>query len=169
MEQTTKTYNERIYQEEEKIKQAKEYIKEQQEEEKQEQEDEKRDLRDLYRKLVHRLHPDLHPEQTEWERELFLKIQDGYEKGDLDRLRELAEQLEAGMPTDAVDNDSTEEWEERVNRLKEEIAKIREEIANMLQQFPFTYRDKLKTKTGFQKLRLCFDKRLRIWRRKRQD
>lgn len=144
MEQTAKTYNERIYQEEEKIKQAKEYIKEQQEEEKQEQEDEKRDLRDLYRKLVHRLHPDLHPEQTEWERELFLKIQDGYEKGDLDRLRELAEQLEAGMPTDAVDNDSTEEWEERVNRLKEEIAKIREEIANMLQQFPFTYRDKLK-------------------------
>lgn len=144
VEQTAKTYNERIYQEEEKIKQAKEYIKEQQEEEKQEQEDEKRDLRDLYRKLVHRLHPDLHPEQTEWERELFLKIQDGYEKGDLDRLRELAEQLEAGMPTDAVDNDSTEEWEERVNRLKEEIAKIREEIANMLQQFPFTYRDKLK-------------------------
>jgi hypothetical protein len=37
VEQTAKTYNERIYQEEEKIKQAKEYIKEQQEEEKQEQ------------------------------------------------------------------------------------------------------------------------------------
>ena len=144
VEQTAKTYNERIYQEEEKIKHAKEYIKEQQEEEKQEQEDEKRELRDLYRKLVHRLHPDLHPEQTEWERELFLKVQDAYEKGDLDKLRELAQQLEAGMPTDAVDNDTTEEWEERVNRLKEEIAKIREEIANMLGQFPFTYRDKLK-------------------------
>lgn len=144
VEQTAKTYNERIYQEEEKIKHAKEYIKEQQEEEKQEQEDEKRELRDLYRKLVHRLHPDLHPEQTEWERELFLKVQDAYDKGDLDKLRELAQQLEAGMPTDAVDNDTTEEWEERVNRLKEEIAKIREEIANMLGQFPFTYRDKLK-------------------------
>ena len=100
-------------------------------------------MRDLYRKLFHRLHPDLHPEQTEWERELFLKVQDAYEKGDLDRLRELAEQLEAGMPTEAVDNDTTEEWEERVNRLKEEIAKIREEIAYILGQFPFTYRDKL--------------------------
>ena len=100
-------------------------------------------MRDLYRKLVHRLHPDLHPEQTDWERELFLKVQDAYEKGDLDRLRELAEQLEAGMPTEAVDNDTTEEWEERVNRLKEEIAKIREEIADILGQFPFTYRDKL--------------------------
>ena len=144
VEQTAKTYNERIYQEEEKIKHAKEYIKEQQEEEKQEQEDEKRELRDLYRKLVHRLHPDLHPEQTEWERELFLKVQDAYEKGDLDKLHELAQQLEAGMPTDALDNDTAEEWEERVNRLKEEIAKIREEIANMLGQFPFTYRDKLK-------------------------
>ena len=61
----------------------------------------------------------------------------------MDRLRELAEQLEAGMPTEAVDNDTTEEWEERVNRLKEEIAKIREEIADMLAQFPFAYRDKL--------------------------
>ena len=143
VEQTAKTYNERIYQEEEKIKQAKEYIKEQQEEEQKGQEDSKRELRDLYRKLVHRLHPDLHPEQTEWERELFLKVQDAYEKGDLDRLRELAEQLEAGMPTDAVENDTTEEWEERINRLKEEITKIREEIADMLKQFPFTYRNKL--------------------------
>jgi len=146
VEQTAKTYNERIYQEEEKIKQAKEYFKEQQEEEKREQEDGKRELRDLYRKLVHRLHPDLHPEQTEWEKELFLKVQDAYEKEDLDKLRELAQQLETGMPTDAVDNDTTEEWEERVNRLKEEIAKIREEISEMLQQFPFTYRDKLKDK-----------------------
>ena len=144
VEQTAKTYNERIYQEEEKIKQAKEFIKEQQEEEKKEQEDSKRELRDLYRKLVHRLHPDLHPEQTEWEKELFLKVQDAYEKGDLDRLRELAEQLEAGMPNETVDNETTEEWEERVNRLKDEIAKIREEIADMLAQFPFTYRDKLK-------------------------
>ena len=40
VEQTAKTYNERIYQEEEKIKQAKEYVKKQQEEEKKNQEDE---------------------------------------------------------------------------------------------------------------------------------
>ena len=143
VETTAKTYNENIQREEEKIKQAKAYIEEQKEEEKKNQEDEKRELRDLYRKLVHRLHPDLHPEQTEWEKELFLKVQDAYEKGDLERLRELAQQLEAGMPADAVDNETTEEWEERVNQLKEEIAKIREEIARILQEFPFTYRERL--------------------------
>ena len=143
VEATAKTYNENIQREEEKIKQAKAYIEEQKEEEKKNQEDEKRELRDLYRKLVHRLHPDLHPEQTEWEKELFLKIQEAYEKGDLERLRELAKQLEAGMPADAVDNETTEEWEERVNQLKEEIAKIREEIARILQGFPFTYRERL--------------------------
>ena len=136
VEATAKTYNENIQREEEKIKQAKAYIEEQKEEEKKNQENEKRELRDLYRKLVHRLHPDLHPEQTEWEKELFLKVQDAYEKGDLERLRELAQQLEAGMPADAVNNETTEEWEERVNQLKEEIAKIREEI-------PFTYRERL--------------------------
>ena len=146
VEQTAKTYNERIYQEEEKIKQAKEYVKEQREEQRKKQKDSKRVLRDLYRKLVHRLHPDLHAEQTEWEKELFLKVQDAYEKEDLGRLRELAQQWEAGMPTEVVDNDTTEEWEERVNCLKEEIAKIRKEIADMLEQFPFTYRDKLSNK-----------------------
>ena len=143
VEATAKTYNENIQREEEKIKQAKAYIEEQKEEEKKNQENEKRELRELYRKLVHRLHPDLHPEQTEWEKELFLKVQDAYEKGDLERLRELAQQLEAGMPADAVDNETTEEWEERVNQLKEEIAKIREEIEKILQEFPFTYRERL--------------------------
>ena len=143
VETTAKTYNKNIQREEEKIKQAKAYIEEQKEKEKKNQEDEKRELRDLYRKLVHRLHPDLHPEQTEWEKELFLKVQDAYEKGDLERLRELAQQLEAGMPADAVNNETTEEWEERVNQLKEEIAKIREEIEKILQEFPFTYRERL--------------------------
>lgn len=143
VEATAKTYNENIQREEEKIKQAKAYIEEQKEEEKKNQENEKRELRDLYRKLVHRLHPDLHPEQTEWEKELFLKVQDAYEKCDLERLRELAQQLEAGMPADAVDNETTEEWEERINQLKEEIAKIREEIEKILQEFPFTYRERL--------------------------
>ena len=143
VETTAKTYNKNIQREEEKIKQAKVYIEEQKEKEKKNQEDEKRELRDLYRKLVHRLHPDLHPEQTEWEKELFLNVQDAYEKGDLERLRELAQLLEAGMPTDAVDNETTEEWEERVNQLKEEIKKIREEIARILQEFPFTYRERL--------------------------
>ena len=143
VEATAKTYNENIQREEEKIKQAKAYMEEQKEEEKKNQENEKRELRDLYRKLVHRLHPDLHPEQTEWEKELFLKVQDAYEKGDLEKLRELAQQLEAGMPADAVNNETTEEWEERVNQLKEEIAKIREEIEKILQEFPFTYRERL--------------------------
>ena len=143
VEATAKTYIENIQREEEKIKQAKAYIEEQKEEEKKNQENEKCELRDLYRKLVHRLHPDLHPEQTEWEKELFLKVQDAYEKGDLERLRELAQQLEAGMPADAVNNETTEEWEERVNQLKEEIAKIREEIEKILQEFPFTYRERL--------------------------
>lgn len=143
VEATTKTYNENIQREEEKIKQAKAYIEEQKEEEKKNQEDDKHELRNLYRKLVHRLHPDLHPEQTEWEKELFLKVQDAYEKGDLERLRELAQQLEAGMPADAVDNETTEEWEERVKQLKEEIVKIREELEKILQKFPFTYRERL--------------------------
>lgn len=47
------------------------------------------------------------------------------------------------MPADAVDNETTEEWEERVKQLKEEIVKIREELEKILQKFPFTYRERL--------------------------
>ena len=97
----------------------------------------------LYRKLVHRLHPDLHPDQTEWERELFLKVQQAYEDRDLERLRALEKELDAGMSSASVDNETIEEWEERVAKLKELIEVVKKEIEQLENSFPFTYRQKL--------------------------
>jgi hypothetical protein len=146
VEEAAQTYNENLHREEEKIKQAKEFIKEQEEEENKQKDAEKVELKRLYKQLVHRLHPDLHPEQTEWERELFLKVQEAYRNEDLERLRQLEAELNAGMPFASVENDTIDEWEERIQKLKDQIDAIRKEIEELENTFPFTYRDKIDDK-----------------------
>lgn len=143
VEQTAQTYNENIHRHEEKIKQAKTYIEAHKEESSKDKDAEKLELKRLYKRLVHRLHPDLHPEQTEWERELFLKVQEAYRNEDLNKLRQLEEELNAGMPFTSVESDTIEDWEERVKKLKEQIAAIEAEIEEIENSFPFTYREKL--------------------------
>ena len=143
VDEAAETFNQNIHQEEEKIKKAKEYIEEHKEENSKQQEAEKLELKQIYKRLVHRLHPDLHPEQMEWERELFLKVQEAYRNEDLERLRQLEAELNAGMPFTSVESDTIEDWEERVRKLKEQIAAIEDEISRIEHEFPFTYRDKL--------------------------
>lgn len=143
VDETAETFNQNIHQEEEKIKKAKKYIEEHKEENSKQKDAEKLELKQIYKRLVHRLHPDLHPEQTEWERELFLKVQEAYRNEDLERLRQLEAELNAGVPFTSVESDTIEDWEERVNKLKEQIAAIEEEISRIEHEFPFTYRDKL--------------------------
>ena len=154
VKETSRTFNENIHREEEKIKESKEYreqhsqeyrefTEQQSEEPDKDREAEKIELKILYKRLVHRLHPDLHPEQSEWERELFLKVQEAYRDGNLERLRELEAELDAGMSSDSVGSGTIEEWEERIRILKEQIETIRHEIEEIENNFPFTYREKL--------------------------
>lgn len=143
VEETAQTFNENIHREEEKIKEAKAYISQHAEENSKQKDAEKIELKKIYKRLVHRLHPDLHPEQTEWERELFLKVQEAYRNEDLEKLRQLEAELNAGMPFTSVESDTLEDWEERVKKLKEQIAAIEKEIKEIEKTFPFTYRDKL--------------------------
>ena len=143
VEETAKTFNENLKKEEEKRKKAKAYYEEHQEEQGKQKEAERIELKAIYKRLVHRLHPDLHPEQTEWERELFLKVQEAYEKQDLNALRQLEEELNSGISSEEMDNETVEEWEERIQKLKDLIFAIKEEITRIENGFPFTYRTNL--------------------------
>lgn len=137
------SFDEQLKREEEKIKEAKEFIKQHMEEEDKQKEADKIEIKQIFKRLVHRLHPDLHPEQTEWERELFLRVQKAYGDEDLETLRKLESELDAGMPFTTVENGTVEQWQERVQKLKDQIAAIRTEIEDMQRKFPFNYRDKL--------------------------
>lgn len=143
VEQAANTYNENLRQEEERLKKSRAFLEHLDEDESEQKLKDYMELKQLYRELVHRLHPDLHPDQTEWERSLFLKVQQAYEDGDLERMRELEHELHAGIPSASADNDTIDEWEERVAKLKEQIEAIKMEIVQLENTFPFTYRQKL--------------------------
>ena len=72
-----------------------------------------------------------------------MKVQQAYEDRDLERLRALEKELDAGMSSTSVDNETIEEWEERVAKLKEQIEAVKKEIEQLENSFPFTYRQKL--------------------------
>ena len=140
---TFESMNEKLKREEEELNKAKEYIRQHMTEEEQRSDAEKVEIRTLYKRLVHRLHPDLHPDQTEWERNLFLKVQAAHMAMELEKLRQYEAELETGMPSSSVDGNSIEEWEERVEKLKARIEALRLEIEQLESKFPFTYRQKV--------------------------
>lgn len=142
VEMTQADMNERLKREEERLEKAKEFVRKQMEEE-EKQDAVKLELKQRFKRLVHRLHPDLHPDQTEWEKNLFLKVQTAYEKMDLESLRMLETELEGGLPFSSVESFTEEEWEARVNGLKELIENVRKTMKQMVEKFPFTYRDKI--------------------------
>lgn len=135
--------NEKLKEEEEKLNKAKEFVKQHIQEEEARLEAESLEVRQIFKRMVHRLHPDLHPDQTEWEKNLFLKVQEAHFNRDLEKLRQLELELDSGMPFTSVENCTIEEWEERVEKLKARIAGVKEEIEKRESRFPFTYRKKI--------------------------
>lgn len=62
-----------------------------------------RELKELHRKLIRRLHPDIHPDLPESAQRFFLIAQTAYENGDIDTLR--------------VVDTATEDYEERADAM----------------------------------------------------
>ncbi len=101
------------------------------------------ELKQLYYMLVKRLHPDLHPNQTEYDTALFLKVQTAYKTGNLAVMREivLALDLKDVEKTETITTLST--LNEQKNFLQQQIAKIQEQIEHLNAEFPFNFREKL--------------------------
>ena len=98
-------------------------------------------IKRLYRKIVKRLHPDVHPNPTEREKELLNKAHEAYKKGDLDALQMIWEEL-AGAD---VPEDKFEDTPEDIARIKEVIRILQglcDELIRQIQkikgEFPYT-------------------------------
>lgn len=100
------------------------------------------ELRQLFRMLVKRLHPDLHPDQAERMKNLFLQGQTAYRTHNLTLLREIIMRLDID---DNIDDllSREETMAQTIERLRQQTADMRREIERLCASFPFNLRAQL--------------------------
>lgn len=98
-----------------------------------------KELHQLFRMLVKRLHPDLHPDLPEKMKDFFVQGQTAYRTHNLTLLREIIMRLD--IDSDVDDLLCREETTEQViERLKNQTADMRREIELLNASFPFNLR-----------------------------
>ena len=91
-----------------------------------------RKLKKLYRKLIKRLHPDLHPNQTFFELNLFYRAVYCFENGDLKGLESVATLLPDGDVEEVSEIEKIKElireFEQRISKLKDDYPYNKKEL-----------------------------------------
>ena len=108
-----------------------------------EDEDPIHELKSLYRQIVKRLHPDVHPNPTEREKDLLDRANKAYKVGDLEEMRRIWEEL-AGTEQCEESFEDTEEGRAQLRELIEKLQKrceeLEKEICQIKTSFPYTIR-----------------------------
>lgn len=106
-----------------------------------------RELKRLYRELVKRLHPDLHPYLEDGARKLFAMAQHMYESGDVEGLRALTATVEVLMGSAAEGvcqaGDVLEELETELLAARGRVEVMQGRIKELKAAFPYALREKL--------------------------
>lgn len=97
-------------------------------------------LKQLYRKLVRRLHPDINEDLPENFEYLWNRVQAAYRMGDLEELETLVLLLEE-QDTQAAS--TMEQLRADIERLTERIHMLLKELAEMKERFPFSHQEQL--------------------------
>lgn len=94
--------------------------------------------KDLYRKIVKKLHPDMNPDITEHELELFHRAAKAYEEGDIMTLQAIYDEV-YGLDTEMMSQEESMEMLISLRgQLMDRIAKVIEEIESIKEEFPYT-------------------------------
>ena len=105
-------------------------------------EEETKELKKLYRKIVKALHPDMNPNITDAQRQLFDNAVMAYKNGNLDALRAIA-----GMIGDAdlqvTQTDAKARLLEEKKSLEKLLENAREEIQTIKSEYPYTMKELL--------------------------
>lgn len=99
-------------------------------------EEDAKELKKLYRAIVKSLHPDLHPDATSAQNQLFHNAVHAYEKGDLDALRLINEM--ASVPVTAErSEDGLLVLEKEKERLEKLLDVVRNRIEKIKNEYPY--------------------------------
>jgi hypothetical protein len=101
------------------------------------------ELRRTFRIIAKHLHPDVNFNLTEEQLQIWHKIKDAYNTGDLERLKALQVVFENQINNVNKAEMSEEEITLQNTTLKQGIKILEEEITELKQQFPFNFQDKI--------------------------
>ena len=127
--------------------------------------EESRELKATYTLLVKKLHPDLNPDQTEREKELFLKTVAAYKTQDLNTLR----QILLLQDTDSIETLPADTLQDQVEKLEQTLEGIKERIAELESQFPFNHRDKIYNKEWVEEQQMLLRESIQALKVKKQS
>ncbi len=99
------------------------------------------ELKRLYRQIVKRLHPDVHPNPTEREKDLLNRANKAYKTGDLEEMRRIWEELAGTEQTEESFEDTEEgktQLKELIKKLRRRCAALEKEIRQIKTSFPYT-------------------------------
>ena len=96
-------------------------------------------LKKLYRKIVRTLHPDLNPDLSDKEKELFYNATESYKAGDLDTLQLIYDIVCTGE-MDADHPLTGKSLMDEVKRLEDLVKKIQKDINLIKSQSPYTWK-----------------------------
>ncbi len=118
-------------------------------------EEEAQELRNTYRALVKRLHPDLHEDLTDQERQLWHRVQEAYDHSDLNELRALALIQPGSTRADAPN--TIEQLVAERDALKSHVVRLLAQLAAIESQAPFTMRKQLADNEWIEQMRGSID------------
>ena len=98
-------------------------------------EEDAKELKSLYRKIVKKLHPDIHKENTDVQNELFLRAVEAYERGDLQALQIIADMVFTDVTEDGFL--PVADLQNEIVRMEASLDKIRKTIEKIKEQYPY--------------------------------
>ena len=98
------------------------------------------ELKKQYRGIVKRLHPDLNPNITEQQLELFRKAVEAYENGDLEALKTIDFLIDS-VDTIDLSESSVDRLKEQIRRCKEQIERLDSEMREVKSSFPYNKKE----------------------------
>lgn len=104
------------------------------------------ELRTLYRQFAKQLHPDVNPQVTEEQQQIWHLIQAAYQSGDLEKLKamELIYEKQLKAAGAAVQEFSEEELQLKIEILKQGCMVLNEQMQQIKSEFPFTIEAEIK-------------------------
>ena len=102
--------------------------------------EENKEIKKLYRNIVKALHPDLHPDVTDAQLQLFQNAVLAYESGDLSSMRIIFEMVAEPDISEICDNSMVLISKEK-DRLLKSLETIQQQISQIKNDYPYTMKD----------------------------